>query len=75
MEFRDHEVSLYDQLISEMRNDITLLGSDLSSTPLESDRYPNHLHMLAFGMDSDPDNGGDRSRFASWSTAPWRRGG
>ena len=53
-EFRGEYPELYDQLIGEFHDDISLLGSDLSSTPLQPDGYPDELRMFAFGLDGEP---------------------
>ena len=60
LEFRDRDVELYDQLIEELRDDIALLGGDLSSTPLQPDGYPDYLRMFAFGVEPDLDVRRDR---------------
>ncbi len=59
-EYRDEYPELYDQLISEFHDDITLLGSDLSSTPLQPDGYPDELRMFAYGSESELDDRRDR---------------
>jgi len=62
LEFRDRDEDLYNQLIAELNDDITLLGSDLSSTSLEPDGYPDYLRMFAYGLDEEPDLAARRDR-------------
>jgi len=59
-EYRGRDPDLYDQLIAELRDDITLLAGDLTSTPLQPDGYPDYLRMFAFGVEPELDDKRDR---------------
>ena len=59
-EYRDRDPDLYDQLIAEIRDDVNLLGSDLTSTPLQPDGYPDYMRMFAFGIEPELDEKRDR---------------
>jgi hypothetical protein len=59
-EVRDHDPDLYDQLIGEIRDDATLLATDLASTPLQPDGYPDRFRMFAYGVEPELDDKRDR---------------
>jgi len=59
-EYRERDPDLYDQLIGEIREDITLLATDLTSTPLEPGGYPDYMRMFAFGIEPELDEKRDR---------------
>jgi len=68
-EFRAEYPELYDQLIEEFHDDITLLGGDLSSTPLQPDGYPDELRMFAYGLGGEPELAARRDRIQARGTA------
>jgi len=59
-EVREYDEDLYDQMISEIREDATLLASDLASTPLQPDGYPDRFRMFAYGVEPELDEKRDR---------------
>ena len=59
-EFKYVDQAAYTDIAKDIRNDLCILSGDLTSTPIRSEGYPDHLRMFAYGIEPELEARRDR---------------